>query len=286
MNIPVKITSKLTGRLVQGYLTPRQLLDLLDESELVQKLTMCDCQPVGETNVVDCNCDEEWEDCEVLIGDEVANSGENTPTNELNEHKAAREYWYSEEGERRKEINHLREALQKAERFISKIMGFYGQGLTVYNWHQNGEGEPWDNFFDENMDGDELEVIRNALNTSETLPEVFKDAVVTDASEYDSYNLECELEEAEHNKITTSIREFLLNHQGYKRWDKQENEIVERCGNLERYDDDALTPPKVVDELRGKEAEDFWEWMQDMTKASARNALGMLKESLEEGKLK
>lgn len=55
------------------------------------------------------------------------------------------------------------EALRKAESFISRIMGFYGQGLSVFNWHQNGDGEPWDNFFDENMDGDEIEVIHSTL---------------------------------------------------------------------------------------------------------------------------
>lgn len=58
----------------------------------------------------------------------------------------------------------MKEALKKAERFISTMMEFYGEGLTVYNWHQNGEGEPLDNFFDNNMEGDELEAIRAALS--------------------------------------------------------------------------------------------------------------------------
>ncbi|WMT42818.1 hypothetical protein RE628_11325 [Paenibacillus sp. D2_2] len=55
-------------------------------------------------------------------------------------------------------------ALEKAEQFISAMMEFYGEGLTVYNWHQNGDGEPWDNFFDSNMEGNELESIRTALS--------------------------------------------------------------------------------------------------------------------------
>lgn len=55
-------------------------------------------------------------------------------------------------------------ALEKAEKFITTMMEFYGEGLTVYNWHQNGDGEPWDNFFDNNMEGDELESIRTALS--------------------------------------------------------------------------------------------------------------------------
>lgn len=55
-------------------------------------------------------------------------------------------------------------ALEKAEKFITTMMEFYGEGLTVHNWHQNGDGEPWDNFFDNNMEGDELESIRTALS--------------------------------------------------------------------------------------------------------------------------
>jgi hypothetical protein len=71
MNIPVTIKSNLTGRLVKGGVTPRMLLDMSDEYDLIEKFTECDCGPIGETYVVECNCDEEWMDCEVLIGDEV-----------------------------------------------------------------------------------------------------------------------------------------------------------------------------------------------------------------------
>ncbi|MCK2000808.1 acetyltransferase [[Brevibacterium] frigoritolerans] len=71
MNIPIKVKSKKTGRIVEGSFTPRQLLELLDEDELVTKLTMCQCHPVGETNVIECNCDEEWDDYVLLIGDEI-----------------------------------------------------------------------------------------------------------------------------------------------------------------------------------------------------------------------
>lgn len=67
----------------------------------------------------------------------------------------------------REKNKQLREALVKSESFISRILEFYGQGLGVINWHQNGESEPWDNFFDENMDGDELEIIRKALYPAE-----------------------------------------------------------------------------------------------------------------------
>lgn len=70
MKVPVKITSKITGKVVEALVSVRDLLDTY-EDDLVSKLTECDCQPVGETNVVDCNCYDEWDDYELLIGDEV-----------------------------------------------------------------------------------------------------------------------------------------------------------------------------------------------------------------------
>ena len=74
MVIPVTITSKVSGRVIEAGVTPRVLLDVIDECELVQQLTACECQPIGETYVVDCNCDEEWIDCEVLLGEEVSSN--------------------------------------------------------------------------------------------------------------------------------------------------------------------------------------------------------------------
>ena len=71
MSIPVMVKSKLSGRCVKGTVSPRKLLDLIDESDLICELTKCNCQSVGETNVIECNCDEEWMDCEVFLGEEV-----------------------------------------------------------------------------------------------------------------------------------------------------------------------------------------------------------------------
>jgi len=56
------------------------------------------------------------------------------------------------------------EALKKAEQFIDAIMGFYGEGLQVAEWHQNRDLEPLDNFIKNNSDGDELELIRKVLD--------------------------------------------------------------------------------------------------------------------------
>lgn len=71
MIIPVAIKSNLSGRVVKASVTPRELLDMSDEYDLIQKFTDCGCIAVGETYVVECNCDEEWADCEVSIGNEV-----------------------------------------------------------------------------------------------------------------------------------------------------------------------------------------------------------------------
>lgn len=71
MLIPVKVASKVTGKIATGSFTARHLLDFLDEDDLVTNLTMCDCQPIGETNYTECNCGDEWEDFELLIGDEI-----------------------------------------------------------------------------------------------------------------------------------------------------------------------------------------------------------------------
>jgi len=57
----------------------------------------------------------------------------------------------------------LLEACEKAERFISNVMSFCGEGLEVVNWHQNGDTEPLDNIFEANMDGDELESLRKVI---------------------------------------------------------------------------------------------------------------------------
>jgi hypothetical protein len=57
----------------------------------------------------------------------------------------------------------LIEAAKAAEKVLDALMGFYGQGLEVAGWHQNGSLEPLDNFFDDNMSGDELTKLHAAL---------------------------------------------------------------------------------------------------------------------------
>ena len=51
--------------------------------------------------------------------------------------------------------------------------------------------------------------------------------------------------------------------------------IAERCADLQMYDDDDFTPPDSVPDFDDAE---FWDWVQDLLRASARNALGILQD--------
>lgn len=69
--ISVKLISKITNRVIERTYTARQILSFFDEEDLASHASKCDCQPVGETNLVECNCDAEWEDYTLLIGEEL-----------------------------------------------------------------------------------------------------------------------------------------------------------------------------------------------------------------------
>lgn len=60
--IPVRITSKVSGRVIERAYTAKQLVEFMDEDDMVATMSQCNCQSVGETNVVECNCEDEWED--------------------------------------------------------------------------------------------------------------------------------------------------------------------------------------------------------------------------------
>lgn len=67
--VEITLESKITGRVIKLSYTARQLFEkFIDEEELMQDMSKCDCQPIGETNVIDCGCNEEWEDYVVVIG--------------------------------------------------------------------------------------------------------------------------------------------------------------------------------------------------------------------------
>lgn len=65
----VSVKSNKTGRKLTSIYFGRELL-AIDEQSLVEEMTQCDCQPVGETNVVECNCYEEWEEYELTFEDD------------------------------------------------------------------------------------------------------------------------------------------------------------------------------------------------------------------------
>jgi hypothetical protein len=66
--IQLTLKSDITGRVIKKSYTARQLLES-DEIEVVQEMSACDCQPIGETNVVECNCDDEWYDYTLIVGE-------------------------------------------------------------------------------------------------------------------------------------------------------------------------------------------------------------------------
>jgi hypothetical protein len=57
----------------------------------------------------------------------------------------------------------LLEACQKAYEYLEAITEFCGRGLEVTGWHLNGDAEPFDNFINENMDGNELQLLYKAI---------------------------------------------------------------------------------------------------------------------------
>lgn len=66
--VEITLTSKVSGRVIKSSYTARQLLET-DEIDLVMDMTKCECEPIGETNVVECSCDDEWEQYELVIGE-------------------------------------------------------------------------------------------------------------------------------------------------------------------------------------------------------------------------
>ncbi|MFS0822142.1 hypothetical protein [Bacillus sp. 1P02SD] len=58
----------------------------------------------------------------------------------------------------------LLEACQKAYEALEAITEFCGQNLQVYGWHLNGDPESFDSFIEENMDGNELELLFKAIS--------------------------------------------------------------------------------------------------------------------------
>ncbi|QQO41450.1 hypothetical protein 015DV004_235 [Bacillus phage 015DV004] len=65
--IDVTVQSLITGRIRSKSYTGWELLRFVDEADLIDDLTFCECKPIGETYEVGCNCDLEWEDVVLTI---------------------------------------------------------------------------------------------------------------------------------------------------------------------------------------------------------------------------
>ena len=65
--IKVTVQSAATSRVRESSYTPNTLVNkFIDEDDLVADVTRCECEPIGETNVVECNCEKEWETYEIF----------------------------------------------------------------------------------------------------------------------------------------------------------------------------------------------------------------------------
>lgn len=51
------------------------------------------------------------------------------------------------------QIELMQTVINTAHNELDALWSFYGKGLEVANWHQNGDLEAWDNFFEENNYG-------------------------------------------------------------------------------------------------------------------------------------
>jgi hypothetical protein len=58
----------------------------------------------------------------------------------------------------------LLEALIKAKHYIEALESYYGKGLEVLGWHQNGDTIPLDRFFEDNTDGTEMDAVKAAIS--------------------------------------------------------------------------------------------------------------------------
>ena len=59
MQIRVEVKSDITGRVASSVFTLKEIFENCGD-DMVEEITRCDCQPSIESNVVECNCDDEW----------------------------------------------------------------------------------------------------------------------------------------------------------------------------------------------------------------------------------
>lgn len=62
-----------TGEIIQTSYSARNLVSHGGEDLLIENIIenhVCHCNSVGETNVIECDCWEQWEDCTLIFDDE------------------------------------------------------------------------------------------------------------------------------------------------------------------------------------------------------------------------
>lgn len=64
-SISVKFVHPVTAEVKTIYLSKSEIQDQLSEF-LYEKILECDCEPVGETNVVECGCENYLEEFEMM----------------------------------------------------------------------------------------------------------------------------------------------------------------------------------------------------------------------------
>ncbi|WP_303984269.1 hypothetical protein [Niallia circulans] len=71
--IKVTLKNNKTNEEIETYYSIRNLISHGGEDLLVENIienNVCHCKPVGEKNVIECNCWEEWEDTTLIIDED------------------------------------------------------------------------------------------------------------------------------------------------------------------------------------------------------------------------
>lgn len=71
--IKVTLKNNKTNEQIETFYSIKDLIGQGGEDLLIENIienNVCHCSPIGETNVVECDCWEEWEDCSLIIDEE------------------------------------------------------------------------------------------------------------------------------------------------------------------------------------------------------------------------
>lgn len=69
----ITLINNKTSETVKASYKARELVSHGGEDLLIENMIenlVCDCSPIGETNVIECDCWEQWEYCTLVFDDE------------------------------------------------------------------------------------------------------------------------------------------------------------------------------------------------------------------------